>query len=77
MLLDDLELAVAEESLLRRPRRRDHRGSLDAGIGPYPEQLAAIARRSGLNIVAGTGFYVQRAHPAWVASATSRSWRHR
>ncbi len=39
-------------------------------IGPYPRELAEIARRTGLHIVAGTGFYVRRAHPEWVAGAT-------
>ncbi len=38
-------------------------------IGPYPRDLAAISRQSGLRIVAGCGFYTHRAHPAWVAGA--------
>lgn len=39
-------------------------------IGPYPQELAAIARRTGLHIVAGCGFYTRRAHPAWVREAS-------
>jgi phosphotriesterase-related protein len=39
-------------------------------IGPFAGQLAEIARASGLNIVAGTGFYVARSHPDWVGRAT-------
>lgn len=70
MLLDDLELVVAEVSRFAGLGGGTIVDLSTRGIGPYPEQLAAIARRSGLHIVAGTGFYVQRAHPAWVASAT-------
>ena len=32
--------------------------------------MTKSARRTGLNVVAGSGFYVQVAHPAWVATAT-------
>ncbi len=39
-------------------------------IGPFPTQLVEIARRSEVNIVAGTGFYIAKAHPAWVAEAS-------
>jgi phosphotriesterase-related protein len=42
-------------------------------IGPYPRDLAAISRQSGLHIVAGCGFYTQRAHPGWVAVASKEA----
>ncbi len=38
-------------------------------LGPYPEQLAQLASRTGLHIIAGTGFYIGKAHPAWVKDA--------
>ncbi len=40
-----------------------------AGIGPFPRELRVLAQETGLHIVAGTGFYVHRAHPAWVHEA--------
>jgi len=38
-------------------------------IGPYPEQLRRLALQLDLALVAGTGFYVQRAHPDWLRDA--------
>jgi len=34
------------------------------GLAPDPAGLAELARRTGLNIVAGTGYYVGASHPA-------------
>ena len=77
ILLDDPELAVAELGHLR-----DSGGgtlvelTLD-GFGTGPERrrdaamLADIAARSGLNIVMGTGYYVQPSHPPEVAAESA------
>ena len=35
------------------------------GIGRDPEALQRIARRTRLNIVMGSGFYLEPSHPAW------------
>lgn len=70
MTLDDLELAVHEAAYFAALGGGTIVDLSTQAIGPYPEQLATIARRTGLHIVAGTGFYVQIAHPAWVASAS-------
>jgi phosphotriesterase-related protein len=40
------------------------------GIGRDPLALRRIARRTGLNIVMGTGFYVDGAHPDYVKDAS-------
>ncbi len=58
-VLDDRELAVAELA-----RFRDAGGSAVVeltceGIAPDPAGLAAIARRTGLHIIAGSGPYVE------------------
>lgn len=69
LILEDCQLAIDE---LR------HFSELGGGtlvdlttrnIGPYPNELAEIARATGLNIILGTGFYVARSHPAWIAEA--------
>ena len=39
------------------------------GLGRDPLALARIARRGGLHVIAGAGFYVGDAHPAWVREA--------
>lgn len=40
------------------------------GIGRDPLALQRIARRTGLNVIMGTGYYLERTHPSHVASAT-------
>lgn len=70
MLLDDLEMVTSEVARFAALGGRSIVDLSTRSIGPYPQQLAEIARRSGLHIIAGTGVYVQPAHPAWVAEAT-------
>lgn len=70
MRLDDVEVATEEVSYFAALGGGTIVDLSTRSIGPYPAQLAAIARRTGLNIVMGTGFYVQVAHPGWVAAAT-------
>jgi len=68
--LDSAEV-VAEE--LRRFRHRQGGTVVDlssATIGPYPEELRELSNRTGVHIVASTGFYVRRAHPPWVHAAS-------
>ncbi len=33
------------------------------GIGPFPEKLKKVSEASGVNIIMGTGYYYQAAHP--------------
>ncbi len=69
MHLNDAD-TVAEE--LMAFRRAGGQTVLDLStmtIGPYPEGLRDLSNRTGLHIVAGTGFYVRRAHPAWLHEA--------
>ena len=40
------------------------------GIGRDPRALRRVARATGLQIVQGTGAYVERAHPEWVESSS-------
>ena len=63
LLLTDVEMAVEETQ-----RYRDLGGGtlVDAttmGIGRDPVSLAQISRRTGLNVVMGAGYYVERVHP--------------
>jgi phosphotriesterase-related protein len=70
LILDDCQLAIDE---LRHFRELGGGTLVDLttrNIGPYPSELAEIARASGLNIVAGTGFYVARSHPEWIGEST-------
>lgn len=66
-VLDDTE-AVVED--LRGFARAGGRSVIDLtppGIGRDPAGLRAIAERTGLNIVMGSGWYLQRFHPPHLA----------
>ena len=68
--LDELDLAVQEAARFAALGGGAMVDLSTRTIGPYPQELATIARRTGLHIIMGTGFYVQPAHPMWVADAT-------
>lgn len=75
MLLDEPHLAASE---LVRYREAGGRTVVDLStrtIGPYPTVLRDLARETGLNIVAGTGYYVERLHPAYVATVPYEALR--
>jgi phosphotriesterase-related protein len=69
LVLDDA--AAAADELLEF-RRRGGATVVDLSscpVGPHPLALRQVSEASGLNIVAGTGFYVHRAHPPWIVDA--------
>ena len=70
LVIDD-EAAAAEE--LRAFAQAGGRSVIDMtveGLDPRPEAVRRISRRSGVQIVAGTGVYRAFAHPPWVAGMT-------
>jgi phosphotriesterase-related protein len=54
----DLELAVEEVGAFGAAGGRTLVDVTTVGISPHPAGLAAVSRRTGVNIVAGTGYYV-------------------
>src|SRR5258708_2564876 len=68
LVLDDLDVAIAELS----PFRELGGGSIVdltiAGIRPQPSKLREVSEQTGLHIVAGCGYYTQRSHPPEVAA---------
>ncbi|HVW48718.1 MAG TPA: phosphotriesterase [Solirubrobacterales bacterium] len=68
LVLGDAALATAE---LRRAGEAGISTLVDLtswGLGPSPAELPAISRDAGVNVVAGVGVYLDRPHPAWIAS---------
>lgn len=70
LILDDIELAVQEVLYFKNVGGNTILDLSTQTIGPYPEKLRLISERTGVNIVAATGFYTQRAHPSFVAEET-------
>ncbi|MBI2966058.1 MAG: aryldialkylphosphatase [Chloroflexi bacterium] len=61
---EDEQLAIREVSHYARAGGRTVVDATSVGLKRNPRALANISRASGLNIVMGSGYYVQAAHPA-------------
>lgn len=62
--LDDVDLAVKEAARFRVAGGDTIVEVTPPGIGRDPQGLRRIAERTGLNIVMGCGYYLERTHPA-------------
>lgn len=67
LLLDDADVAEKELGLFKSRGGTTVVDLSTRSIGPYPQRLRDISLKTGLNIIAGTGFYVKRAHPEEVS----------
>jgi phosphotriesterase-related protein len=70
LILDDEEVAVAELAAVA-----EHQGSAIVdltvvGLGRRVGQLPDIARRAGVHIVVGCGYYIHPSHPDWLEKAS-------
>jgi phosphotriesterase-related protein len=63
LLLDDVELASREIDEFRKLGGSTVVDCTSLGIGRSAESLRDVARRTGLNIIAGCGYYTQDTHP--------------
>ncbi|MGC8488923.1 MAG: phosphotriesterase family protein [Clostridia bacterium] len=75
MLLDEPDVAARELLQYRDAGGRTVVDLSTRTIGPFPTVLRDLARETGLNIVAGTGYYVERLHPAYVATVPYEALR--
>lgn len=64
LLLDDVELIVQEVQRFQKLGGCTVVDCTSLGIHRQPEKLREVARRTGLNIVAGCGYYTQDTHPS-------------
>jgi phosphotriesterase-related protein len=69
--LDDHRLAAAELLPFKAAGGRTVVDPTCRGIGRSPDKLREIARSTGLNIVMGSGYYLQSSHPAGMASMSA------
>ena len=68
LVLDELEVAIAELSPFRLLGGSSLVDLTPIGIKPQPAQLRHVSERSGVHIVAGCGYYTKGSHPAEVAA---------
>ena len=71
LVLDDRDVALAELESFARAGGDSVVEVSCYGLARDVEGLREIARASGLNIVMSTGFYVENAHPDWVAERSA------
>lgn len=67
LVVDDPDLAVEEIGWFRDLGGRTVVDVTSVGLAPDPVQLREIANRSGIQIIAGCGYYVRQSHPPEVA----------
>jgi phosphotriesterase-related protein len=70
LILDDEQLAIEELRYFVLAGGRTIVDCTVPGIGRDPEPLRRVALATGAQIVLGTGFYVEMAHPNWVKDAS-------
>jgi len=69
--LDNLEVACQEVAHLQRAGGRALVEVTCHGMGRRVDLLQEVARRTGLQVIAATGFYQQAYHPPYVAERTA------
>ncbi|MCC6179124.1 MAG: hypothetical protein IT305_27755 [Chloroflexi bacterium] len=67
-IMKDLDTAAAELLLYKELGGGTVVEVTSVGLVPEPAGLAELARRTGLNVVAGTGYYIGSSHPASLAA---------
>lgn len=67
MILSDVQVARDELGIYRDKGGQTIVDQTVHGLNGNPELLREVAADVGVNIVAGTGFYWERFHPAWLA----------
>lgn len=70
-VLDDLDLACREVAHLQRAGGRALVEVTCLGMGRRAGQLRELARRTGLQVIAATGFYQQAYHPPYLAARSA------
>jgi len=68
LVMDDLAVAEEEVGRFKRAGGDTIVDATSIGIGRDPEALRSIARATGLNLIAGCGYYTADTHPAGMDS---------
>ena len=63
LLLDDVRLAVKEVTEFKNAGGRSLVDATSIGLGRDIGALHAVANKTGLNIIAGCGYYIAKSHP--------------
>lgn len=70
---NDVDLAAAEVAHFKAAGGGTLVDVTTVGIAPNPRGLVEVSRRTGVHIVAGTGFYIQGSYPAEVTELSTEA----
>ena len=73
LMVDNMEDAVSELLDFKKAGGQTLVDQTTRGIGRDPEAIRAVSNLTGLNIVAGTGYYVEFTHPADMPTRSEES----
>jgi phosphotriesterase-related protein len=73
IVLDDVEMIIEEAGWFTRMGGRTIVDCGSIGIGRDPDGLRAIAGGTGLNVVMGSGYYIDKTHPIHIREADERA----
>ena len=71
LVLDDADIAVKELLIFKELGGGTVIDMTNRGIGPRPLDLRAVSEKTGLNIISGCGYYVDRSHAPDTSSKTA------
>lgn len=69
-IIEDVDVAINEAKFFKQAGGSTIVDATLDTIGRNPEKLKKISEKSGVNIIMGTGFYVEKAHPAFIREKT-------
>ena len=73
LMVDNVEDAVSELLDFKKAGGRTLVDQTTHGLGRDPEAIRAVSKLTGLNIVMGTGYYVEMTHPADMPTRSEES----
>jgi phosphotriesterase-related protein len=71
--MDDINLAIAEVARFAELGGKTIIDATGLGIGRRLDGLKAVSEATGVQIIAGTGFYLEPSQPGWLADATAET----
>ena len=66
LIVDEVDVAIEELARFRTAGGTTVVDPSNDGVGRRPAEVAAVSRAAGVQIVLGTGFYVDETHPDWI-----------
>jgi len=63
LVLDEMETAISEALLFKKAGGKTMVDCTSIGIKRQPQKLRELSERTGINVIAGSGYYTQDTHP--------------